>query len=290
MFTVLLITSALIVGYFARPRDKQSYQMAILAIFGIAYFCIWHFTDFYFKEISLKTVDKNVVFLVLVGTTIILSLLPWVRNTKRPFAIVLVALFGLCVLVTFSLETTIKNLVSGWGGYFGDHLMTAPDSKPSSTSRPYEDEAGGFIVHIPESWQIKKNKLGMTYFQLQKQGIDIAEFRPGCFHDTELSVAEITNNLVQLDTSRGMHAEKSCEEGKRYICLVRSSGSGSLRKKEKWRWLVMDKQQHQNIELDFIFYDETDDSRKDAKEIIHSLKLQTIPDPSPQCISSIDWF
>ena len=290
MFTVLLIASALIVGYVARPKDKQSYHMAVMAIFGVAYFCIWRFADFYLNEFTPGAMSKHIAFLVLMSVAVILCLLPWVRNITRLYAIVLAVIFGISAVVTFLMEKDIQNLVAGWGGYFGDQLMNVSKVNPIAASSVFDHKAGGFSIRVPDSWGRKQNESGLTYFDLEQNKKILAELRPRCFHDTKLSVVDIINNILEWDRSQGMRDQKYCNDKEGFVCFVQSIRTDSGRIREKWRWLVMDEQQRQNIELDFVFYDMQEKSRNDAKAIINSIKLHHLPDPLPQCVSTIDWF
>ena len=70
MKIAILLISALILVYFIRPKDKQSYHKTILAIFGIAYFCIWRFLDYYFDIFTPVDMDKNTAFISLMVITL----------------------------------------------------------------------------------------------------------------------------------------------------------------------------------------------------------------------------
>lgn len=87
-------------------------------------------------------------------------------------------------------------------------------------------------------------------------------------------------------------AEKNCflSNSKLFTCFIRSHGNGANNTQEKWRWLVMDEIQRQNIELDFIFYSNYTQGRRDAEAIINSLVFKPLSSPLPVCASSIDWF
>ncbi len=62
MHIVLLIASGMALAYFSRAKDKESYRIAILAIIGFAYFCIWRFTDFYTDIFFTDSNIKNISF------------------------------------------------------------------------------------------------------------------------------------------------------------------------------------------------------------------------------------
>jgi hypothetical protein len=292
MHTVLLIAAGLALAYFARPKDKQSYQMAILAIIGIAYFCIWRFADFYTDIFLVDNNIKNISFFLLMFSAVVIGLFPWVRAISRNHAYVLTGIFAICAVLTFSLEKNIKNTVAGWGGYFDDPASELRHSVNQTSTQIYHHESGGFTINIPDNWQKKKHDSGLDYFELQIENKAHAELRPRCFHNTELSIPEIISNIINWDQSQTLEAKKQCflSSSNFFTCFITSHGNRLNSIQERWRWLLMDKSQSQNIELDFIFYSNNEQGRRDAEAIINSLVFKPLTSPLPLCISPVDWF
>lgn len=263
-----------------------------MAIFGIAYFCIWRFTAFYLDVFDYDTTAKNTAFLLLILTTVVIALLPWVRRTGRKPAIALGVLFAVCVVPTFLLEKNIKNLLALWGGYFDDAVVVFQQAKETADGHSFHSETGGFEVLVPDNWQKQTHPSGMEYFQWRVDGKTLAELRPGCFHNTELSVPEIVINILNWDRSQAWQTEKQCFPGDNngFTCFIRSKSRGDKQEKEKWRWLVMDKYQRQNIELDVVFYTDRPQARADAEAMINSLVVTPLADPLSLCASSVEWF
>jgi len=292
MHTALLIAAALVLAFYARPRDKQSYHIAIMAIFGIAYFCIWRFARFYLDVFGYDTTAKNTAFGILMLATVVIALLPWIRHTSRKPAIALAVLFGLCVVPTFALEKNIKNVLAQWGGYFDNAVVVFQPDEDIADGKSFHSEAGGFDMRIPGNWRAQTHPSGMQYFQWVLDGKTLAELRPRCFHNTELSIPEIVINILNWDRSQEWQAKKQCFHGTNngVTCFIRSNSRGNKQEKEKWRWLVMDKYQRQNIELDAVFYTDRAQARRDAEAMINSLVVTPLADPLPLCASSVEWF
>lgn len=208
MHIVLLIATGMSLAYFSRPKDKQSYQIAILAIIGFAYFCIWRFTDFY-TDIFFDDSDiKNISFFILMLSAVLIGLSPSVRAISRVPAIVLAGIFVICVVLTFTFEKNIKNSVASWGGYFDAPAREMMHLVNKANTQLYHHESGGFTINIPENWQKKIHNSGLDYFELQYESKALAELRPRCFHNTDLSIAEITNNAFNWDKNQGFIVER----------------------------------------------------------------------------------
>lgn len=279
-------------AYFSRPKDKQSYQIAVLAIIGFAYFCIWRFTDFYTNIFFIDSNIKNISFFILMFSAVLIALLPWVRAISRNYAMMLAGIFAICVVLVFSFEKNIKNAVATWGGYFDNPASELEQLVNQASTQLYHHESGGFTVNIPENWQKKTHNSGLNYFEMKAENKAHAELRPRCFHNTDISIPEIINNMINWDQSQGLKVEKNCflSNNNLFTCFIRSNSNAESNTQEKWRWLVTDKLQRQNIELDFIFYSNNAQSRRDAEVIINSLVFKPLTSPLPLCISTVDWF
>ena len=101
MQIILLLISVMALAYFSRPADKQSYQIAILAIIGFAYLFIWRFVDFYMTVFMFDDDIKDASFFVVMFITVAIGLLPVVRKITRTVSMVLAAIFVMSMLLTF---------------------------------------------------------------------------------------------------------------------------------------------------------------------------------------------
>jgi len=292
MYIVLLLIVALILVYFSRPKDKESYHKTILAIFGIAYFCIWRFLDFYIESFYPNESFKNIAFLSLMAIAFISGLLPWVIKITQTKAYAFVAIFAVSVLITFGFEKEIKNLIAEWGGYYDDAVPTlALPSKENKTTL-YQYEAGGYSINVPGSWQKKTNESGLDYFIKQTKKNKSAELRPTCFHNTKITLPKIISNIIKSSRNQGLKTEKYCYKTNNALitCFVRISGMDELNKNERWRWIATDKNQKQNMQLDFVFNGGVLKDKEEANAIIKSFKHIPLSEPLPFCTSSAEWF
>ena len=102
---------------------------------------------------------------------------------------------------------------------------------------------------------------------------------------------EIVNNIISTDKTQGAKTEKHCsiENKKLLTCFVRSNNTKS-NMRERWRWLVMNKENHQNTELDIVFYNNNVKDRQEVNKIISSFEMNTLAEPLPYCASTIEWY
>ena len=292
MYTVLLLSVALILVFVSKPSDRQSYHKAILAIFGMTYFIIWRFIAFYVDVFLLGESFKNIAFISLIVASVIISVLPWVTQIKQKPATALSFLFLISAFFSFAFEKDIKNHIAQWTGYFNQTAPVLNTILPTTDSKSFYLDAEGFSISIPETWKKKSNNSGLIYFEAQVENKKHIELRPSCFHNAETSMPEIITNILNHDKSNKLITDIQCfrQTEKLYACFIRSNGKFDNGAMEKWRWIVMDKNQRQNIELDIIFYSNDTGMRRTAEAVIHSIKYKHLPDPLPTCKSTIDWL
>lgn len=292
MKIAILLILALILVYFIKPKDKQSYHKTILAIFGIAYFCIWRFLDFYFDIFTPVEIDKNTAFVSLMVITLIIGFLPWITRTTEIQSYAFVALFVLSIFLTFMFENNIKNVIAERGGYYNDSEYAFTDNTEKKKLNKFYYEAGGFSVEIPDSWEKQKNELGMIYFTKQKNNTKMAEFRPSCFHNSEFTMPEIINNIIETSLLQGFKTEKHCsiKNNSLLTCFIRNSDNKESESHERWRLLTMNIEQGQNMELDFVFEKNSVINKQVASSIISSFKSTALTEPLPFCARSANWF
>ncbi len=292
MQIVYLVVIAVLLGTFVRPSDKRSYYIAIMAIFGIAFFCLWRFIEFYLAVSGTDTSDKSVYFYLLMLVIGIVALLPIVVHIHRTAAIVLMLIFFAFVVPTFIFDKNIKDGIAILSGYFDDPAVRFGEASKPLNSTEYMFSDGGVSIQIPAGWQKKLHASGLSYFVRTSSGKVVAEMRPSCFHETELSIPEIVNNILRWDADNAFTSSKQCylNSDSVFNCLIRSTGAGSAPVKEKWRWFMMDKYQRQNVEIDLIFYSASEQAKQDAKGMIDSAKWIPLKGFLPQCVGTIDWF
>lgn len=292
MNVALIVAVVVVLGFYSKPGNKQSYHIAIMAIFGLAYFCLWRFFSFYLDVAGVDASDKNSAFILFVLAIGIIAVLPWIKNIQHNVAVLLGVLFFVCVVPAFLFEKQIKDIVAIWAGYFDGQRAEFTQRKEMKSSHDFNFSDGGIVIRIPSSWQQKTHNSGMSYFVRAEDDKTIAELRPSCFHNTDLSIPEIVNNIIDWDKSQDMEVKKQCflaGDGK-FNCFVKSEGERTNKIKEKWRWLIMDRYQRQNVELDVIFFSDVPQARQEAQAIINSVKWVPLDGDLPLCIGTTDWF
>ena len=284
-----LLIIALVLSFTAKLEDKKSFRNILLAIFGISYFVVWKFVDFYYAIFTNVKISSNTAFLVLTGIVLLIISLPWVKRGTREVSYLFVVLFFLSVTISFIFEKNIKNFVAETSGYYSDSMPEFSTSFTTGKVKVFQHEKGVFAIEIPVSWEEKKNSLDITYFS---KGNNIAELRPSCFHGSELTMPEIVLNIMKSQELQKLNTTKSCVNLKAdtFACLVKTEQLDNKAIKSRWRWLVMDHNNGHNIELDFIFSNNDTTSKQEAEAIISSLELKPLLKPVQTCLRPAEWF
>lgn len=235
---------------------------------------------------------EQAAFLILVVTTLILALTPWLKRITSIPAYSLIALFLICVIATFTLEKIIKNTIADLGGFFNSSNPVDKMDSKTYNSRLFSYEEGGFTISIPSSWRQKKHRSGLTQFERRNGREQLTTLSPTCFHNSEISIPEIINNIKNTNKLQGITTNYQCFRGKQknYICFITSKKLSVNSMEERWQWLVTNKWQDQSVELDFVFYDQDLQGRQESEYIIRSLQIQPMDSPLPSCINSVDWY
>lgn len=291
MYIVVLLIIGLAQAYLVNPKDEKSYHQIVLAIYGISFFVIWRFANFYFDVFPDSDIDKDISFVVLITLSFVISILPWAVKSNKVKAYFLITMFVVSTIVTFAGEREIKNLIADIGGYYNDvALFEKKPDKKGLMSFYYKD--GGFKFKISNHWLKNDNKINRVYFTKESKKIKTAEIRPRCFHETDLTMPEIVKNIITSDNAQGLVTKKTCFIRNELFltCMVRSSSNESINKKERWRWLVMNENNQQYMELDVVFYNNEMINRQEAEDAIRSFEVSILPKPLPYCLGDAEWF
>lgn len=288
MEIIILLACGLLLNIFSKPSNNQNYRIFVLSGFGITYFFIWHFANYYLNIFEFDETYKNTVFIILASMTTGLMLVPAARNVPRSIAWVMAAIFIVAASSSFLADRSIKHLISNIGGYFSQEVSTTYQIKDSPSKIDiFIHESGGFSIEVPSNWKKLKHTSGQWYFINGSKNNHLNELRPRCFHDAELTISEIVTNYKLTARLEGLNTSHTCGfRNNRFECLVIAMND----EKEVWRWFLMNETNYQNIELDFIFNNDNADARLDAKSIMQSLKQKSLTRPLPYCLSTSEWF
>lgn len=290
MEIVILIVVGLLLtksGYSTNPRN---FRFLVLSILGIFYFFIWKYLSFYFLIFNLSNQIQWFLILLLAG---IISCFLWIaqKNQKNNlFAGGLLLCFCILTVASFLIDRQIKHAISHYGGFYEDSIKETEEG-PSKhhDSHVFNHKAGGFRIKLPKSWEKVKHSSGQSYFKkfLGSQGS--IEIRPGCFHESDLSLAEIVNNNILSAIDQNLKASKVCQSSSPiYECLTITRSE--IENEETWRWFSVNQDNRQSVEVDIIFNAASIIDRKEARAILNSIELYKLSPPLPQCFSTVDWF
>jgi len=292
MELLIVLIAGVFLAKLGNHQNPRNYSLLILSIFGICYFFAWKYLNFY-RLIFEPTNDflylENVS---LIGITIGFVLLAQKLQKYDVFVGLMVTIFCVCAVASFSLDRQIKHKVSDLGGYFDKNVSGFYRSNAKLENvEVFDHEAGGFRMKVPGTWDKLKHSSGQWYFKNNIDGLNSVELRPRCFHESDLSLAEIVNNNILTSLAQNISIEKICgSDDQVFECLTLSTGNIGTQYSEFWRWYLVNEKNRQSIEVDLIFDGDSPIPRTEAKAILNSLKLYELPHPLPYCINSVDWF
>lgn len=290
MNVLIPLALALILINHQKLRDDQCYRFSVLSIVGITYFFIFRYIDYYFSIFSpgdiWHPITKVVALLIAVG----MCLSPWMTKSTTIKTGVCIFLFAVGILAAFGFDRLIKVAITDLGGYFDEPPKVGTQKYVGDAVR-YTSEAGGYSLSVPSRWEKRRHKSQADYFVIQHKEAILAEFRPRCFHKTGVVMAEVIKSLEADALIENRLVESHCfKQTDAHVCLVKSIASAPISPLERWRWLVMNPATQQNIDLDVLIYSDKTGIKDEINFVFSSLKIESLPAPTPSCLSIMDWF
>ena len=290
MNVLIPLALALIFINHQKIRDDQYYRFSVLSIVGITYFFIFRYIDYYFSIFSPGDIWHSITKVVVVSITVGICLSPWMTKSTTVKTVVCVFLFAVSIQAAFGFDRLIKVAITDLGGYFDEPLKVGTQKYLGDVVR-YTSEAGGYSLSIPSRWEKRRHESQADYFVVQKEEATLAELRPRCFHKTGVVMAEVIKNLEADALFENRLAESHCFKQKdAHVCLVKSIASAPISPLERWRWLVMNPATQQNIDIDVLIYSDNTEIKNEVHFVFSSLEIESLPTPTPTCLSTMDWF
>lgn len=288
MNVLIPLAVALILINHQRIRDDQHYQFSVLSIVGITYFLILRYIDYYFSIFMHEDIWHSITRLVVVLIAVGVCLSPWMTKSTTIKTGVCIFLFAASSLVAFGFERHIKITITDLSGYFDEPFKINTPEYAGETVQ-YISEAGGYSLRIPSHWEKRSHESKIDYFVVQHDGVTLAELRPRCFHETEIVMAEVVKNLEASAIAENRLTESSCfRQSQVHVCFIKSIASAPTSPLERWRWLVMNPKTQRNI--DVLIYSDNIAIKDAINFVFSSLKIDSLPTPTPICLSTMDWF
>ena len=285
MILILLLLSVVLLLYFVRPHNNESYRIAVMAIVGFAYFIAWRFVQ-YLSEIYFWEESSRFLIYGLIGLiAILICITSLIRNIRNSHAIGLAVIFGVSVLFMLGLENTIKNQLSYYSGYYDDPKPQFAIYIKNKSVREFKHEYAGYGFNIPNDWLLKLEKgEQFPYFLHKENEFILTEFRPKCNFGNNIPLAEVVSRVITSES------QKQCFKWQenRNACLIKIQDQNT--KNSRWRLFVESLGDMQGAELDFIFYDNVDDEIKTAESIMHSLQFNKNYSVNFSCLGVADWL
>lgn len=292
MAIVILLIVALAVAYIGKVRDRRSYEIATLAVFGIAYFSVWPFLLFYLDVLT--GIDKNLdyyLYGLLVLCSAILSL-PWLKNISREAAWILAGIFFFSAFVSYAFDAQIENGIAIGQGYFDDSPIVESDSDYEVKWRVYEFTDGFYEIKVPEYWVQKKLDGIFTYFDIPESKNENAEMRLGCQFYPKFSIAEMASNIEQNLLTKNYSVSRQCFEKDKYlVCLVTGQSDGASEYREVQEWIVSNNFfQNRTAFLTFLFNTDHQQVEDEAVRVVNSISFKEVEGNPANCITTVKWM
>lgn len=270
-------------------KEDQNYRVSVFSVIGVTFFFILRFVDYYFSTFDHPSFYYTATKIIVVATVVALCLSPVFVKSSPVKASICVVVFILGVFFSFAMERPLKIFIANGGGYFDGTDDSA--SRYDGSVVTYTNKEGGYSLLIPEYWDKKSTNDGLTYFFTSKENVSLLELRPRCFHDTDLVITEIVQNLKDLDAMEDRSTKTKCT-GDTNIqkCLVKSIEADSNRPMERWRWLVMNVWSNQNIEVDVLFFSGDEEIKQQVQFVLASMTTTSLRQPKPTCLNPMEWF
>lgn len=292
MTAILLLIIILTLLFLAKPRHSRSYHIAVLAIFGIFYFCIWYFLDFYVTVFQWQEKFRYILLGGLFSLAAISAVLPWTRNIGPFPAYCLAILFFISLALTYGFEKNIKHALASLGGYYNKEASYKLPDRIKQEGKKFNFVEGGIEVIVPPDWVKKTHNSGLTYFVYPDDSRPLIEMRPHCFHNSDLTLPEIMSNMkismaVQYDK---IEQECSIAFDNWHTCSLHAEKDRADPKSTVWRWLAVDTEHAQSVEIDFVYSNTEPSLMHDVLKVINSIKVYKLDEPYPGCLSPAEWL
>lgn len=283
LFTLILINHK-------KLKNDKYYRNSVFAIVGITFFCLLKFTDYYFSIFPHSNFARNIIDGSVITITVLLCLSPLIVKSGPMGAGISITLFSLSALLALGLDYQVKNFIAEKGGYFNQTPPQTPKKSPYRTKKYISDE-GGFRIQLQDKWEKKRHKSEQDYFVLNELDSKIAELRPICFHTSKNVITDIVNNFRKSALIEKTSISHYCyKKNEFFVCLIKNIWENNNSPLERWHWIAMNPHYQQNIELDVLIYKQDAEIKEEINRIINSVEIGSLPDPTPICSGTIDWF
>lgn len=283
LFTLVLIN-------YRKLQNNKNYRFSVFSIVGITFFFILNFANYYFAVSSYSELTQNITNGIIIISTALLCLSPIIVKSGLVCSSISITFFALSILLTLGFDREIKNFIVGESDYF-DKKIIKKGSKPTGETKKYVSLEGGYHLQLPTAWTPKKHKSDLDYFILTNDDKLVAELRPRCFHETGNVITDVVDSFKKNDLTENKKTNKECYKAQgAYICLVKSIYTKPNIPIERWHWLAMNPKSQQNIELDILIYQKTPQIDKALYSIINTVEIGQLPNPTPMCGNTLEWF
>lgn len=290
MHVIIPLLFALILINSKKLKGDTYYRNSVFAIVGITFFFFLKFVDYYFFIFPHSDLYHNIVSVSVILATVLLCLSPLATKSGPIGACISITFFSVSVVLSFGLEYEIKNIIAEKGGYFD----SPPPQKPEAGTiikQKYTNKEAGFSIQLLKIWEQKQHEGGLDYFVFNKSGTKIAELRPTCFHSSEYVITDILNNLKKNAIAENQTNTHQCyKKNDFFICLIKNTTKSTNSPFERWHWLAMNPHYKHNIEIDVLIHKPSTEIKKEITRIFNSVEIEPLPDSTPTCSSTIDWF
>lgn len=286
----LLILVFLLAALFGKRKSPYS-RVIIGSVFGVFFFSIWPFFSYYADLYHWPELHKQIAFLVMGVTATLISVLLVLIRHELTVAIISFVAFVIVMVATFSAKVQIKNEIAIQSGFFKEITTNTSNKKLDSGITKFTYPVAGYQVYIPKHWQLRTDKgPEFQYFQIMKNGVLQAEFRPKCFEKDHIAITEIISNIQNKQLNTNQQTDVQCfYHGKSfYSCKI--SLFTEDKKVKRINWIGMRDDIQKGIELDFVLYESNSKIMQNINNIIASLLPVSGVKNGSGCLGLAEWF
>lgn len=289
MGALIPLLFALILVNHRKLKENTHYRFSVFSIVGITFFTALKYINYLFSVLSYSETIQLFVNGAIVSSAVLLCLSPIIVNSGTIRSSLSVIFFSLSVFLTFGFDREIKNFLIGETDYFGEKPFSIKNKFIGET-KEYISEEGGYSFLISKNWELKKQGGNLDYLIMEISDIENVEIRPKCFHKTGNVITEVVDNFKKSDVIEGNLTERKCYRNKKnYMCLIKRIGD-KVGAEERWHWVSMNPENQQNIELDILIKIKNLKIYNELYSIIDSVKIGSLPNPTPICGNTLEWF
>ena len=290
MQAISLLTIVILVAFFAKKEKSTYARLVIGSVFGILFFAVWPLVNFYINIFHFKEIYSLASYLIISIIAVVVSV-TLVKIKKHELIVAGASLF--CFLISmifiYSNDKNIKNNIAIYTHYFNSTAQNKNIKNKENNRFLYHSE--NYTVSLNHNW-IKQTDKGQffDYFNLIKNNKIISEFRPKCTNKASNSIPETVENIKQMNFNKKLITKTNCYTTEKIIYACRVETLNQKKQIERIQWLSLNTKLKNEIELDFVIFNNHSIALDEIEKIINSATTKKTYKENTTCLSLAEWM